>query len=161
MSMIAYLHPALTALPYINNIAVIVKSTDPSFTIKHIAVECQCANAFATSLCMGVDPHMLRYVQTQMRAQLLRGLGSGCLSYFYIPGKTHRRRREYFLHTVEVPIFCVCQLPCNKNDRAYIVCGLLVQYLLSKEWCHQMCCNIGDVVLGNPREKYLCKTCND
>ena len=32
------------------------------------------------NICMGVDPYMLKYMQTQMRAQLLRGLESGCLS---------------------------------------------------------------------------------
>ena len=63
-------------------IAVTVKSMDFSFTIKHVAVQSQfegidCgvfAIAFATQLCMVVDPYMLKYKQTQMRAQLLRGL---------------------------------------------------------------------------------------
>ena len=147
--------------------AVIVKSIDFAFTIKHISVQCQfggndCgvfAIAFATSLCMGVYPYMLKCMQTQTRAQLLRGLESGYLSPSTLLGKHTDQEGNICCTQLRYQYF-VCRLPWSKNDREYITHRPLVQRLLCMEWHHQICCNIDDVVLGKPREKYLCNICN-
>ena len=50
--------------------------------------------------------------------------------------------RAYFVHTKEVPMFCICRLPWNKDSTAHIVRGALVQCALRKEWYHQFCCQL-------------------
>jgi len=144
-----------------------MKSKDASFIVKHVAVQRQIgrsdcgvfAIAFATSLCTRIDLHTLNYNQTQMRPQLIRSFEGGHLLPFHTPGKLRRMGRAYFLSTKEVPVFCVCRLPWNKDNAAHIAWGALVQYSSCKEWYHQFCCNIDDVVLNTPKYKYLCSIC--
>ena len=79
-------------------IATIMKSKDAFFVVKHVAVQHQIgrsdcgvfAIAFASSLCMGIDPHTLKYEQTQMRPHLLRCIESGHLLPFHTPGQMRR-----------------------------------------------------------------------
>ena len=100
-------------------IAAIMKSKDASFIVKHAAVQRQIgrsdcgvfAIAFATSLCMRIDPNTLNCNQTLMRPQLIRNFEGGRLLPFHTPGKLRRTERACFLSTKEVPVFCVCRLP--------------------------------------------------
>ena len=119
------------------------------------------AIAFATSLCSGLDLHTLKYDQSKMRSNFLSCVESGCLFPFHTPGATRRLGRAYFVHTKEVPVFCICRLPWNKDSTAHIVRGALVQCALCKEWYHQFCCQIDDVVLDTPKYKYLCRKCTE
>ena len=59
----------------------------------------------------------------------------------------------------EVPVFCICRLPWNKDSTAHFARGALVQCALCKEWYHQLCYQIiiDDVVFFyTSNYKYLC-----
>ena len=151
-------------------IATIMKAEDAAFIVKHVDVQRQLGSsdcglmaiAFAASLCSGLDPHTLKYDQSKLRSDFLSGIESGCLLPFHIPGATRRFGRAYFIHVKEVPVFCICRLPWNKaNSNAHIVRGALVQCAVCKEWHHQFCCKIDDVVIDTPKYKYLCRKCTE
>ena len=150
-------------------IAAIMKTEDASFTVKHVDVQRQVGSSdcglfaivFATSLCSGLDPHTLKYDQSKMRSNFLSCVKSGCLLPFHTPGATRRLGRACFIHTKEVPVFCICRLPWSKDSTAHIVRGTLVQCALCKGWYHQFCCKIDDIVIDTPKYKYLCGKCTE
>ena len=51
--------------------------------------------------------------------------------------------------------------PPPSQHLSHIVRGALVQCALCKEWYHQFCCEIDDVVIDTPKYKYLCRKCTE
>ena len=90
-----------------------MKTEDASIMVKHVDVQRQVGTSdcglFANSLWSGLDPHTLKYDQSKMRSNFLSCVESGLL--FHTPGATRRLGRAYFVHTKEVPVFCICRLP--------------------------------------------------
>ena len=153
-------------------IAAIMKTENASFTVKHVNVQRQVGSsdcglfaiAFATSFCSGLDPHTLKYDQydqSKMRSNFLSCVENGCLLPFHTPGVTRRMGRAHFVHTKEVPVFWICRLPWNKDSTAHFARGALVQCALCKEWYHQLCYQIDDVVFYTSNYKYLCTKCTE
>ena len=136
-------------------------------TVKHVDVQRQIGSsecgpfaiAFASSLCFGLDPHTLKYNQMNLRSQFLSCIASDCIISPHIPDAKRRLGKAYFCHVRKVPVYCICQLPWSKDDTAHINRGALVQCSLCKEWYHQRCCGIDDIVIDTPKYKYLCQKC--
>ena len=95
-------------------IAAIMKTEDASFTVKHVAVQRQVGNsdcglfaiAYATSLCSGLDPHTLKYDQSEMRSKFQLELYERYASTILCIDSTHGTNQYRFkLITINVDLY--------------------------------------------------------
>ena len=87
--------------------------------------------ANTVALCLGQDPHIIRYDQSQMRRQLYECFEQGELTPF--PEKvTPRRKRQRVSRTTEVAVYCSCRQQQMSG-------GSIIQCDTCKEWFHDMC----------------------
>ena len=59
----------------------------------------------------------------------------------------------------EVPMLCIFRLPWNKDSTAHFARGALVQCADCKEWYHQLCYQIDDVVFYTPTISIYVQNC--
>ena len=144
-------------------LAAILKCKQASFTVRHVNVQRQLggndcglfAISFATSLCMGFDPHTRKYYQTEMHNHFYECIENNKMTEFPSAPKKQRLVKTKFISQKKVTVYCICRLPWNKTDSGY---GSLVQCKLCKEWYHQTCCNINSKNIETAVQKYLCYT---
>lgn len=152
-----------TSTSLIKQVAAIMKTPSSSFELKHVDVQRQVGSAdcalfaiaFATTLCVGGDPHVTSYVQEAMRQHLGRCFETQMMSPFPAPDRLRRLGRRRVIHKQTVHVYCVCRLPWNKHDDW----GPLVQCSMCGEWYHQLCLEIEQSVVDYPAYKYNCKAC--
>ena len=81
---------SINSLNLCKQAAAILKTSDSSFELNHVDVQRQCGSsdcalftiAFATTLCMGGDPHNSSYDQAAMRLHLMRCFESQKMALF-------------------------------------------------------------------------------
>ena len=145
-------------------VAVILKTKEKSFELRHIDVQRQngsadCALfaiAFATTLCMGEDPHISNYRQEEMRLHLAYCFQGQKMLPFPAPDRPRRLRKERLIHRDTVAVFCTCRMPWDKYNSKN---GPLVHCQMCKEWFHQQCMNIEQKIVDYPTLKYNCNAC--
>lgn len=146
-------------------VAGILRTKKQSFEIRHVDVQRQIggndcaifAMAFATSLCMRKDPHVIGYEQNGFRLHLARSYVNQKITSF--PTTDRPRRvvgRQRIIHGENVAVYCTCRLPWNKRDPAN---GPLVQCQICKEWYHGVCMDIDKRLIESPALKFNCKIC--
>lgn len=122
-------------------LAAILRTQAPSFEVNFINVQRQIGSsdcglfaiANAVSLCLGNDPHMLRYDQKQMRNHLYNCFENHSITPFpmkMIPARANRQRIST-VRTVEV--YCSCRQPYNAGKDHMIQCHAC------SEWFHDTC----------------------
>ena len=144
-------------------IAKILKTAEKSFEVKHVDVQRQrggsdCALfaiAYATTLCLGGDPHISRYVQNNLRAHLAKCFQSQTITEFPAPERP-RRGRKRSLNIESISVYCICRLPWNMEDSEK---GPLAQCASCREWYHKVCLKINKDIFTCPKLKYYCNNC--
>lgn len=145
----------------LRQVAVILKSKEKSFVIRHVEVQRQSgtkdcglfAVAFAVSLCMRHDPHMQSYDQSQMRTHLKNCISKNLMTSFPPASKPRRLGRVKFLKEQRISVFCVCRLPWDRRNKTK---GALVFCTVCKDWFHQVCCSIPQSFLDDQQQEYTC-----
>lgn len=146
-------------------IAAILQTYKKAFTIRFIEVQRQSGSgdcgpmsiAFAHTLCNGLDPHLVRFDQRQLREHLLVSFQNKRFTPFPTLNLPQRATRTRHRNEVEVKVYCSCRLPWKKkwNSR-----GDMVQCCRCGEWFHQECENIPIGVFSHPLSKsWYCSTC--
>ena len=114
------------------------------------------AIAFATSLCIGVDPHLLSLNQDEMREHLINCFEEGEMLPFP-PAATPRRFGRRRVKKVEkVRVYCNCRLPWDRHDTSL---GSLAQCHRCKEWYHKDCARIPQNVFMDRFSVWCCSGC--
>ena len=139
--------PATDSNTLTRQIAAIVQSSSPKFTVCWINVQHQSggddcalfAIAFVEALCAGKDPHVLSFDQSQMRHHLQLCLEQGAISSFPEAAKPNRVYRTRMKTSRNVYVYCKCRLPWDRL-------GKMVQCSKCSKWYHQACLCIPDIV---------------
>ena len=144
-------------------LAIMLKCPSASFLVRNVEVQRQngtsdCglfAIAFAHTLCLGVDPHIINFKQDLMRTHYESCIDDKKFTMFPTSPCHHRQAaRKRIKCEKKLSIFCKCRLPWDKDDA---VRGTMVQCFKCKEWYHVNCCNIN---LDNYTTKnYICHKC--
>ena len=116
-------------------IAAILHSTKASITLKIHKTQFQkgksdCgvyAIAYITDLLFGNDPASFKYDQDEMRAHFLECIQNEHLTPFPSSTVMPRKPKE-----IRVPIYCICRLPDNGEER-------MIKCNQCGEWYHQTC----------------------
>lgn len=144
-------------------VATVLKTEEKSFQLHHVDVQRQSggadcalfAIAFIVTLALGEDPHITSYKQDQLRCHFVSCVDEKHFTRFPAPDRPRRLGRHRLLKKQEVPVFCKCRLPWNRNSTR----GPLVECQSCKEWFHQECMGIEQSFIDNPKLKYNCKFC--
>lgn len=156
--------PASHSSTLTRQVAAIMKSPEPAFTMRYINVQMQngandCglfAVAFAVALCSGKDPHICSYDQSQMREHLFQCLEKGEMTEFPATKKPKRLSRR-LKSTRSVKVYCTCRLPWDKSKNFY---GGLAQCGKCSVWFHQSCMDIPNEAYSEPSYSWLCSSCS-
>nr|XP_047132815.1 uncharacterized protein LOC124805812 isoform X2 [Hydra vulgaris]XP_047132816.1 uncharacterized protein LOC124805812 isoform X2 [Hydra vulgaris] len=73
------------------------------------------AIAAATDLCYNYDPSIKCYKQELMRDHLLKCFSDNYLTPF--PIETNERKKKKLPKPINVPLYCICRLPDNKEEK--------------------------------------------
>ena len=136
-------------------IAAILNTKSPSLKLRFIDVQRQngggdCALfaiANTVALCLGQDPHLIRYDQSQMRSHLFESFQQGKLTSFPEKEKP-RRMRQRLSSTTEVALYCCCRQPHTG--------GRMIQCHACKEWFHDICKPDIPREFWNTTKKWFC-----
>ncbi len=145
-------------------VAVIIKAPTRSFELKHVDVQRQVgssdcalfAMAFATTLCMGGDPHIASYVQGAMRPHLIRCFENRTILPFPAPDRPRRLGRQRVINKQKINVFCICRLLWDKHD---LKRGPLVHCYMCNEWFRKLCLGIDQEVIDQRASRYACNAC--
>jgi len=133
--------PATYSSTLIRQVAAMMKTPNPSFTLRYINVQMQTgasdcglfATAFTTALCARQDPYKCSFDQSQMRSHLYNCLQKGHVAE--IPALTKpKRNTKSVKSTRSVQVYCTCRLPWDKCTNLY---SNLAQCSKCKQWFHQ------------------------
>ena len=105
-------------------VSVILQTQVRSFELKFINVQRQIgandcglfAIANVTSLCLGSDPHLLRYDQSQMRNHLCKCFENNLMTVFPEKGMAPRVNRQRVSATLTIPVYCSCRMAYTSGD---------------------------------------------
>ena len=147
----------------ITQVAAIMNSSKPHFTMHHTNVQMQCgaadcglfAIAFATALCARQDPILLKFDQKIMRQHLKSCLENDMMSNFPICSRL-RRCTKAIKCTKKVEIHCFCRLPWTKN---FALFGDQAQCSVCHKWFHQECARIPLEAFTSTSYSWMCPTC--
>ena len=104
--------------------------------------------AFATSLCIGINPSSMSYHQDLLRKHLSDCLVAGKISPF--PGKPKKPNRPR--HKIKLCVYCKCRQP---EDGRMVQCGYC------KDWFHEDCEVISKMIWEKKNVKWFCSTCKN
>ncbi len=139
-------------------IAALLHTSKDKITIRYMNVQHQIgasdcglfALAFATSLCLAIDPTSVVYNQSHMRNHLIKSLEKGQLEHFLI----HRSRRpiSHPSKTESFDVYCHSRLTSSgaASDRMVWCNGGC------KQWYHDTCEKIDNL---NSKKRWYCKNC--
>ena len=141
-------------------VAAIIHTEETLFELRFINVQrqsgsCDCALfaiANSTALCLGEDPHQIRYDQKQMRQHLKECFEAGAMQLFSEHKTAPRVKRQRVTAQVTVAVYCLCR-------QTYTHASNMIQCHKCKEWYHDNCVpNIGPQ-FWNSSKTWICHTC--
>ena len=118
-------------------------------------VQCQsgtsdCGIAFATSLCLGLDPVHITYTQGDLRNHLITCLTSRVISDFL---QTKRKRYSVRKRSVvKYGVYCICR---------QLESGQMLQCCTCFEWFHDECVTVPEEVWKDKKIKWICNKCSE
>ena len=157
--------PATFSSTLTTQVAAMLHSSKPKFILRYIEVQHQngaddCGIftiAFAKALCAGKDPHLLSFDQKKMRQHLQSNLEGGTITDFPSAAKPRRSQRRRVKISRDIPIYCNCRLP--RSLQSYKEFGNLIQCSHCKEWYHQYCQLVPDLVFQDKSTVWSCDMC--
>ena len=111
--------------------------------------------AFATALCMGIDPYKLNIDQNKSRIHLLKCFEQKNISAFPLTERPRRITGKRVATTKTVKLFCVCHMPYKKDDLA----TPMAQCFKCMKWYHQRCVEISSIIFKDKDADFVCKLC--
>ena len=111
--------------------------------------------AFATALCMGIDPYTLNIDQNKSRIHLLKCFEQKNISAFPLTERPWRITGKRVATTKTVKLFCVCHMPYKKDDLA----TPMAQCFKCMKWYHQRCVEISSIIFKDKDADFVCKLC--
>ncbi|XP_065656055.1 uncharacterized protein LOC136081804 isoform X1 [Hydra vulgaris] len=111
------------------------------------------AIAVATDLCYNHDPSIKCYKQELMRDHLLKCFSDNHLTPF--PIETSERKEKKQSKPINLPLYCICRLPDNKEEK-------MVKCDNCKEWFHVSCLSIPKTIFENSDHSlhWHCNSCS-
>ena len=157
--------PATFSSTLKRQVAAVLRCRGPQFTLCYIDVQHQngaddCALfavAFAEALCAGKDPHLLTFDQLQMRQHLQFCLEQGTVTNFPAATTPRRLHRTRVKVSRNVRVYCKCRLPWDRQSCQEL--GSLVQCSECKEWYHQFCLDVPELVFQERTSVWSCDNC--
>ena len=116
----------------------IICTKDKFFELRFINVQQQCGSCdcalFAitnsTALCLGEDPHWIRYDQKQMRQRLKECFEAGAMQLFPEHKTAPRVKRQRVCGRVTVAVYCLCSkythMPATRYSVARVKSGIMI-----------------------------------
>ena len=141
-------------------VAAIIHTEEKSFELRFINVQRQCGSsdcalfaiANSTALCLGEDPHRIRYNQKDMRKLLTECFEAGAMELFPKHTVAPRVKRQRVCARVTVALYCSCR-------QIYTHASNMIQCHRCKEWYYDNCVpNIGPQ-FWNTSKTWICRTC--
>ena len=113
------------------------------------------AIAFATALCMGIDPYTLNIDQNKSPIHLLKCFEQKNISAFPLTERPRRITGKRVATTNTIKLFCVCHMPYKKDDLA----TPMAQCFKCMKWYHQRCVEISSIIFKDKYADFVCKLC--
>ena len=96
-------------------------------------------------------------IRKQMRQHLLSNLEGGTITGFPSAAKPKRSQRRRVKISRDIPICCSCRLPWR--SQSYKEFGNLIECSQCKEWYHQCCQLVPDLVFQDKSSVWSCDMC--
>ena len=145
-------------------LAAILKCKGKYIHIRHVNVQRQSGSAdcgifaiaFSLALCMGVDPNTITIDQGSSRAHLLTCFQCRKLKEFPIMKKPRRLSSKRVSVEKKVKLFCVCWMPYSRDEDFK---NPMAQCCRCKNWYHQHCAEIPNMIFNHKDMDWICKAC--